>query len=64
MEVGGVRFKYSDRLLAEAAAERAQRGEVVEGDVAQFINPFSIHANLEEEFEKRSQGLATIKNNY
>ena len=46
MEVGGVRFKYSDRLLAEAAAERAQRGEVVEGDVAQFINPFSIHSNL------------------
>ena len=64
MEVGGVRFKYSDRLLAEAAAERAQRGEVVEGDVVQFINPFSIHANLEEEFEKRSQGLVTIKNNY
>ena len=64
MEIGGVRLKFSDRLLAEAAAEKAQRGEAVEGDVAQLINPFSIHSNLEEEFEQRSQGLATIKSHY
>ena len=63
MEIGEVNLSFSDRLLAEAAVERAQN----DGDpnnTATLVNPFTIHSNLETEFEKRSQILSNNKENF
>ena len=64
MEIGGVPISYSEKLLAEAAAERAQLGTDDTTKIAVLINPFTINSNLESEFEKTCQDLSTNKDRY